>query len=567
MRRVCIIICGQPPRLVPLPTYERRGGGGGGGGDGGSTRPVTDLTIDKSDDADQVNPGSNIVYTMRITNNGPSNSTGAVVVDALPSGVSFVSATNDGAYDSDSHTVRWALGGLPTGSSTSVSVTVKVKESASQGTITNTAMVAASERDPFRINNTGTEDTTIDVNDPPVAAGDAAVTNEDNPVTVVAPGMLNNDSDPDIGDSLSVTAVDTSGTAGAVTAWNANGSFTYSPDGQFDYLKAGGSATDSFVYTLSDGKGGTDTATVTITITGANDAPANISLDTSSVAENQPVGTVVGTFSTTDLDAGDTFVYGLASGEGDDDNSSFTIASSELLTAAIFDYETKNSYSVRVRITDSGALYYEKVFVITVTGANDPPVAVDDSATTPEGAAVTISVLDNDSDADGDTLTVGSVTQGTHGSVVNNGGDVTYNPDSGFSGTDSFTYTVSDGHGGTDRATVTVTVIKTLTRINLQIDTGPTASIFIWDDTTGGWAIDEVTQELVDGTNHVTSDTITVAGGHYYYVWVEATGVTHYVKNFPKDWVITSVHPGGDAEAVYGYAAAARLYSVHFSVK
>jgi hypothetical protein len=126
---------------------------------------------------------------------------------------------------------------------------------------------------------------------------------------------------------------------------------------------------------------------------------------------------------------------------------------------------------------------------------------------------------------------------------------------------------MTHGHGGTDAATVTVTVIKTLTRINVQIDTGPTASIFIWDDTTGGWAIDEVTQELVDGTNHVTSDTINVAGGHYYYVWVEATAVTHYVKNFPKDWVITSVHPGGDAEAAYGYAAAARLCSVHFSVK
>ena len=200
------------------------------------------------------------------------------------------------------------------------------------------------------------------------------------------------------------------------------------------------------------------------------------------------------------------------------------------------------------------------------TGVNDPPVAVDDSATTPENTAVTIDVLNNDSDADGDTLTVDSVTQGAHGSVINNDDDVTYTPDSGFSGTDSFTYTVSDGNGGTDTATVTVTVIKTLTRINAQIDTGPTAAIFIWDDTADSWAIDENTGKPVDGTNHVTSDIITVAGGHYYYVWVEAAGVTHYVKNCPKDWVITSVHPGGDAEAAYGYAAADHLYPVHFSV-
>ena len=560
VRRVCVIICGQPPRLVPLPSH------GGGSGGGKSTSTATDLTIDKSDNVDQVNPGSNIIYTLWITNNGPSDSTGAVVLDALPSAVSFVSATNGGTYDPGSHTVRWAIGGLPMGSSTSVTVTVEVNESMTQGTITNTAMVAASERDPFRTNNTGTEDTTIDVNDPPAAANDAAITDEDSQVTVAAPGVLNNDSDPDAGDTLSVTTVDTSGTAGAVTAWNTNGSFTYSPDGQFDYLKAGSSATDSFTYTVSDGNGGTDTATVTITINGANDAPTNISLDSSSVAENQPAGTVVGGFSTTDPDAGDTFVFSLASGEGDDDNASFTIAGNELLTAAVFDYETKNSHSVRVRITDSGALHYEETFVIAVTQGNDPPVAVDDTAATPEGTAVTIDVLNNDLDSDGDALIVTSVTQGTHGSVINNGSDVTYTPDPGFSGADGFTYTISDGNGGSDTATVTVTVVKTLTRINAQIDTGPTAAIYMWDDTVDSWAIDEDTGKPVDGTNHVTSDIITVAGGHYYHVWVEAADVIYYVKNWPKGWTITSANENGD-EAAYGYAAPNRLYSIHFSIK
>ena len=63
-----------------------------------------------------------------------------------------------------------------------------------------------------------------------------------------------------------------------------DGSFTYDPDGQFEYLKAGSSATDSFTYTVSDGKGGADSATVTITINGASDVPTNISLDVSRVA-------------------------------------------------------------------------------------------------------------------------------------------------------------------------------------------------------------------------------------------------------------------------------------------
>jgi uncharacterized repeat protein (TIGR01451 family) len=560
--RVCIIICGQPPRLLPLSNSRGRGGGSE------TTPTVADLTIDKSDNADQINPGSNIIYTLRTTNNGPSDATGVVVVDRLPSTVSFVSATNGGTYDPGSHTVRWVVGRLARGASASVNVTVKVNESAT-GTITNTAMVAANELDSYRSNNTAAEDTAINtgtVNDPPVAEDDEAFTDEDSPVAVVAPGMLSNDSDPDIGDTLSVTAVDTTGTAGAVSAWAADGSFTYDPDGQFEYLKAGGSATDSFTYTVSDGKGGTDTATVTITINGASDMPTGISLDVNSVAEGQPVGTLVGSFSTADPDTGDTFTYSLVSGEGDDDNASFTIAGNNLQTAAVFDYETKSSYSIRVRSTDSGTLYYEEVFTITVTGVNDPPVAMDDTATTPENTEVTIDVLNNDSDADGDALAVGSVTQGTHGSVANNGDDVTYTPNSGFSGTDSFTYTASDNNGGTDTATVTVTVTKTLTRINAQIDTGPTAAIYIWDDTTDSWAIDEVTQKPVDGTNHVTSDTITVAGGHYYSVWVQATGVAYYVKNCPKDWTITSA-PETDDEAAFGYAAANHLYPVHFSVK
>ena len=90
---------------------------------------------------------------------------------------------------------------------------------------------------------------------------------------------------------------------------------------------------------------------------------------------------------------------------------------------------------------------------------NDPPVANDDSGTTDEDTALTIAVLGNDDDLDsGDTLSVSLVTDGTNGTVVNNGTDVTYTPNADFNGTDSFTYTVNDGRGGTDTATVNVTV-------------------------------------------------------------------------------------------------------------
>ena len=107
-------------------------------------------------------------------------------------------------------------------------------------------------------------------NRPPLARDDVAITDEHNPVAVTSPGVLNNDSDPDVYDLLLVTDVDTSGTVGAVIAWGPRGAFTYDPNGEFEYLQAGDSTTDSFTYTVSDASGDTDTATVTITINGVS---------------------------------------------------------------------------------------------------------------------------------------------------------------------------------------------------------------------------------------------------------------------------------------------------------
>ncbi len=92
-----------------------------------------------------------------------------------------------------------------------------------------------------------------------------------------------------------------------------------------------------------------------------------------SVAENEPKGTVVGTFSAVDPDAGDTFAYALVSGAGSADNAAFTIVGDQLQTAVPFDYEVKSSYSIRVRTTDQGGLFTEKAFAIGVTDENEAP--------------------------------------------------------------------------------------------------------------------------------------------------------------------------------------------------
>ncbi|MFN9373734.1 MAG: beta strand repeat-containing protein, partial [Planctomycetaceae bacterium] len=94
----------------------------------------------------------------------------------------------------------------------------------------------------------------------------------------------------------------------------------------------------------------------------SNSAPTNITLSASSVAENQPSGTAVGSFSTTDPDVGDTFTYALVAG----DVADFQIVGSELRSNRAFDFETKSSYSVTVRTTDAGGRTFDKIFTISV---------------------------------------------------------------------------------------------------------------------------------------------------------------------------------------------------------
>ncbi|TDJ69381.1 MAG: hypothetical protein E2O38_13690, partial [Proteobacteria bacterium] len=101
----------------------------------------------------------------------------------------------------------------------------------------------------------------------------------------------------------------------------------------------------------------------------------------------------------------------------------------------------------------------QSVTVMVQPPANQAPVANTDSATTAQDVALIIDVLANDTDADaGDTLTVSTVTQPANGSVVNNNTDVTYTPNTGFSGPDTFTYIATDGTNVSNSATVTVMV-------------------------------------------------------------------------------------------------------------
>ncbi|MEL6558587.1 MAG: Ig-like domain-containing protein [Bacteroidota bacterium] len=105
-----------------------------------------------------------------------------------------------------------------------------------------------------------------------------------------------------------------------------------------------------------------------------NVAPTDITLSSNSIQENNAVDAVIGTFSTADANGSDSFVYTLVSGNGDDDNESFDISGASLLADEVFDFETEDTYQIRVRSTDLAGTFTEKEFTINITNdsADDP---------------------------------------------------------------------------------------------------------------------------------------------------------------------------------------------------
>ncbi len=190
-------------------------------------------------------------------------------------------------------------------------------------------------------------------------------------------------------------------------------------------------------------------------------APTDITLTPSTVAENLPVGTVVGALTTTDPEVGDTFTYTLVAGTGDVDNGSFTISGSNLLTNAMFNFETKSSYSIRVRTTDHGGLFFEKVLTITITNVNEAPTDI--------------------------ALTPSSVNEGLAvGTVV--GAFTTTDPDLG----DTFTYTLVAGTGDVDNGSFTISGANLLTNAVFNFATKSSYSIRVKTTDLGGLTFEKV---------------------------------------------------------------------------
>ncbi len=179
-----------------------------------------------------------------------------------------------------------------------------------------------------------------------------------------------------------VATITSSGASWAVVysfcgTWTDNDSFGLSDDilsssGAFDFESQ---ASYDICITATDNSWSLDTS-FTINVTDLNEDPTDIGLSWSTIDENLASWSTIWTLSTTDQDTGDTFTYTFVAWTWSDDNSSFTISGSTLLSNEVFDFETKSSYTVRVRSTDSWGLFTEKELTITINDLNDGPTAL-----------------------------------------------------------------------------------------------------------------------------------------------------------------------------------------------
>ena len=348
--------------------------------------------------------------------------------------------------------------------------------------------------DAAGLTDTATVSGTIEnVNDAPDAVDDPGLLDgtEDTPSGVLNTDMLNNDLDPDLGDTLTITAINgtalTPGVAQSIAATNgtvnvaANGDISFTPDA--DHV-----GDVSFNYTVSDAAGLTDTATVSGTIENVNDAPDAVDdpglLDGT---EDTPSGVLNTDMLNNDLDPdlGDTLTITAINGTALTPGVAQSIAATNgtVNVAANGDIsftpdaDHVGDVSFNYTVSDAAGLTDTATVSGTIENVNDAPDAVDDpglldgTEDTPSGVLNT-DMLNNDLDPDlGDTLTITAIngtalTPGvaqsiaaTNGTVnVAANGDISFTPDADHVGDVSFNYTVSDAAGLTDTATVSGTI-------------------------------------------------------------------------------------------------------------
>jgi gliding motility-associated-like protein len=238
-----------------------------------------------------------------------------------------------------------------------------------------------------------------------------------------------------------------------------------------------------------------DAATVTIVNDDFNNAPTDITISATLIAENNALDAAIGTLTTADADAGNTHTYALVSGAGDTDNASFTIDGSTLkANNTSFNFEDKASYSVRIETNDGEGGTFAKAFEITVTNVNEAPF--------------TLSLTNATIDEADEAQEVGQL--------------MSLDPDNG----DTFTYSLVAGDGDADNAQFAISGNTLSTAGAIDFEDGASRSIRVQVADAGGLTFEQTFSITIED--------------------VVAEPVREYTQNQPGADVKNVFSPNGD---------------------
>src|SRR5215217_726466 len=455
-------------------------GADNGGGNVQIVKPAAapgspDLAVTKTGPATAA-PGSTITYTLNYQNKSSATSpaTGVQLTDLLPSGVTYVSGSCSGTCSVAGNEVVWNLGTLAPDASGSRTLQVQIPAGAAFGTTyTDTGRILSAENDANISDNLSSFTTTVSFNRNSNAVNDSYNVDEDQTLTVSdGPNdVLANDSDPD-NDPLNVTG-NTQPAHGSVTV-NANGSFTYTPSANYN-------GPDSLNYTVSDGKGGTATGTVNITVAPVNDTPTiTPNIGDKTILEDADTGDISFTVGDAETAAGSIIVTASSSDTTlvpNDDANLILGGSGANRTIKVKPAADRFGGPATITLTVSdGSQSATETFDVNVIPVNDAPsfdvpalaptVNEDAPAQTVPNFATNISVGRFETSQ---TITAFQVTTNTNPSLFSAGpaidpasGDLTYTPAANAFGTADVTVRAHDS-GGTANGGFDTSTSKTFT--------------------------------------------------------------------------------------------------------
>ncbi|QDV83740.1 Ig-like domain-containing protein [Planctomycetes bacterium TBK1r] len=372
-------------------------------------------------------------------------------------------------------------------------------------------------------------------NNAPVARNDSYEVDEGNTLSVSAPqGVLANDTDPE-NDNLTATVV-SNPSSGTLTL-SSDGSFTYAPN-------AGFTGTDTFTYRANDNQSFGE-ATVTITVNAAN-SPPSAADDVYSTDEDQ----------TLTIDASG----GVLANDTDpeNDNLTATVVSNPSSGTLTLNSDGSFTYAPNADFSGTDTFTYTAgdgqlssgvaTATITVNAVNSPPSAADDVYSTDEDQTLTIDaaggVLANDTDPENDNLTATVVSNPSSGTLtLNADGSFTYAPNTGFSGTDTFTYTAGDGQLSSSVATVSISVSS--------VNSAPSASDDVYSTNEGQTLTIDVAGGVLANDTDPDNDNLTatvVANPSSGTVTLGSDGAFTYVPNAGFSGTDTFTYTAGDGQ-------------------